>query len=141
MKYVVRQGHALGWPTGDILPGGEVPASLSAAEATRLLDLGVIVAYSPEVASQAQPPDSGQHRPPGTVPASQAKGSRKSKWDLDPDALRGLSVDQLNVMIRERDENFVVPFETVEECVAHLCADFKPPVRDLAGKETVRSSV
>ena len=48
-----------------------------------------------------------------------------SRWDLDPDGLRGMTLDQLNVMILERDDS-VEPQETVEEAVEWLSQDFKP---------------
>lgn len=55
-----------------------------------------------------------------------------SKWALDPDALRGVELDQLNVMIIERDAE-QQPFDSVEEAIAWLSQDYEEP--KLASKE------
>lgn len=47
----------------------------------------------------------------------------QGKWNLDPTALAGKPLDELNVMILERDDTAAI-FETVEEAVAHLSSDF-----------------
>ena len=47
-----------------------------------------------------------------------------SKWSLNPADLEGKDLDELNVMVLERDET-VDPFETVEEAVAWLSQDFE----------------
>jgi hypothetical protein len=43
---------------------------------------------------------------------------------MDPDGIRGLALDQLNIMILERDDE-VAPFETVEEAAAWLSQDYE----------------
>lgn len=54
-----------------------------------------------------------------------------SRWTLDPETLKGKDLEQLNVMVKERDEN-ERPFETVPEAVAFLSRDFKPPAAPAA---------
>lgn len=46
-----------------------------------------------------------------------------SIWNLDPEQLKGKSLDELNVMILERDDT-IDPFDTLEEAVAQLSQDF-----------------
>jgi hypothetical protein len=46
-----------------------------------------------------------------------------SIWNLDPAELSGKDIDDLNVMILERDDS-IDPFETTEEAVAFLSKDF-----------------
>ena len=52
------------------------------------------------------------------------KSNPRGLWECDPDALKGLSIENLNVMVGERDES-IGQFETVEEAIAQLSADFK----------------
>lgn len=47
------------------------------------------------------------------------------KWDLDPEKLQGLDLDQLNVMVLERDPS-IEEFQTVEEAIEWLSQDFAP---------------
>jgi len=46
------------------------------------------------------------------------------RWDLDPIDLSGMSLQQLNIMVLERDPT-MTPFETLEEVAAQLSKDFK----------------
>lgn len=50
-------------------------------------------------------------------------GQAISKWSIDPASLTSKTLDELNVMILERDEK-IEPFETPEEAVAFLSQDF-----------------
>jgi|GEM_PF-3269456 len=50
----------------------------------------------------------------------------QSPWNLDAETLQGKDVDELNVMILERDENGP-EFETKEEAMAFLSQDFAAP--------------
>jgi hypothetical protein len=43
---------------------------------------------------------------------------------MDPDGIRGMSLDQLNVLILERDDS-VELFEDVDEAAAWLSKDFE----------------
>jgi len=49
----------------------------------------------------------------------------QTKWNFDPALLAGKEIDQLNVMIQERDPS-VHPFDTVEEAIAFLSSEFQP---------------
>lgn len=62
---------------------------------------------------------------PQAPPPNNGTGAAISKWVLDPATLTGKKVEDLNVMILERDPT-VKPFETVEEAVAFLSQDFQP---------------
>lgn len=50
----------------------------------------------------------------------------KRLWDLDPDGLKGKSLEELNVMVAERDPE-IPALDTVEEAVAWLSQDFVEP--------------
>lgn len=52
-----------------------------------------------------------------------AAKSQKSPWVLDPTLLKGKSLDDLNVMLLERDDQAEV-FDTPEEAIAFLSQDF-----------------
>lgn len=51
-------------------------------------------------------------------------------WSLDPDGLRRMHVEELNVMIQERDSG-VDPFDTSKEAAAWLSQDFVAPVMEV----------
>ena len=51
--------------------------------------------------------------------------STEGRWTLNPSALEGKSLDELNVMVAERDSS-IEPFETSEEAIAHLSQDYAP---------------
>ncbi len=57
--------------------------------------------------------------PPASQPVS-------SKWIINPALLHAKDLNQLNVMIRERDPS-IQPFETREEAIAFISQDYKPP--------------
>lgn len=49
----------------------------------------------------------------------------QSVWIMNPANLEGLDLNQLNIMVAERDPH-VKPFDTVEEAKSQLTKDFKP---------------
>jgi hypothetical protein len=50
----------------------------------------------------------------------------KSRWSIDPATLRGMTLEQLNVMVAERDEKGEIKaFTTIEEAIAFLSQDFE----------------
>lgn len=59
-------------------------------------------------------------------PANPAR-VENSPWTLDPDGLKGKSLDELNVLIQERAQEDIQPMDTVEEAVAFLSQDYAPP--------------
>jgi hypothetical protein len=56
--------------------------------------------------------------------APQPVTHKQTLWHLDPAGLEGKTLDQLNVMILERDET-VEPFGTTEEAIAFLSQHFE----------------
>jgi hypothetical protein len=50
----------------------------------------------------------------------------RSKWDVDPATLEGKTIEQLNVMVAERDPS-IQAFPTAPEAAAFLCQDFNRP--------------
>lgn len=63
----------------------------------------------------------------GVVGASGARVERPprpvSKWAINPLALEQRPLEELNVMVRERDPS-IPPFKTREEAIAKLSSDF-----------------
>jgi hypothetical protein len=135
---VKRGGSIVGpdnkhYKSGDVIPSG----LLSAKQIQEHLKSGFLQASRPaaralsleEIASVASDEDFVENAP-GSSPVAGISESGNpvavnSRWDLDPDGLRGMTLDQLNVMILERDDS-VEPLETVEEAVEWLSQDFKP---------------
>ena len=56
------------------------------------------------------------------------EGKKGSVWILDPDGLRSKSLEELNVMVIERQPE-LEPFETYQEAVAWLSQDYVEPVK------------
>lgn len=54
-----------------------------------------------------------------------ADPDKKSKWRVDPDTLRGLSLEDVNIRILEIDST-VEPFEDLDEAIAFASQDFTP---------------
>ncbi len=54
-----------------------------------------------------------------------AQAPSPSKYLLNPANLRGKSLQELNLLVKGKDVS-VEPFETVEEAIAHLSADYEP---------------
>lgn len=50
-----------------------------------------------------------------------------SQFATDPMTLSGQTLDNLNLMVAERTNGAMGPFQTCEEAVAVLCRDFKKP--------------
>ena len=77
----------------------------------------------------ASDPGAGAILSPATVtqpipgPEVDGAGSPKSPWIFDPAELAGKPLDELNVIIKERD-TAVEPFATVEEAIAFLSQNY-----------------
>lgn len=48
----------------------------------------------------------------------------RGPWRHNPDHLEGKSLDELNIMVQEQDED-IEPFETVEEAIFFLSQDYQ----------------
>lgn len=79
-------------------------------------------------AAELEKQGKGPSKPAPTKPSSpgQKQAPPAAKWDLDPETLRGLPLEQLNLMVRERDPN-VAPFDNVDEAIAQLSVEFRKP--------------
>lgn len=87
------------------------------------------VSTNPPVSSRDGVEDqivSGQGSDPESprITSRPTAGADKSQWTLDPDTLKDKSLDDLNVMVLERDSS-VEPFETEEEAIAYLSQDYE----------------
>lgn len=63
--------------------------------------------------------------PPVLTPQKPDKKDFKptSKWLFNPEDLEGNTLQELNLLIKERDAS-VDPYETTEEAIAHLSQDY-----------------
>jgi len=61
---------------------------------------------------------------PFKVPPKITKLDTIGRWDVNPINLSGMQLQQLNIMVLERDPT-MTPFETIEEAAAQLSKDFK----------------
>lgn len=69
--------------------------------------------------------------PDRTVEAEQQEGyMRPSPWVHDPASLVGMSLTELNILIRDSDDS-IEPFETVEEASSFLSKDHHKVPKDL----------
>lgn len=136
---VTKGGSVVGpnnvlYRSGQIVPGGvfsdqQVKAHLASGY------LRVVPGSAPvaSVESKPEPEEGAVENPPGLDPTPSVGSSGDlapapkiaSRWVLDPDALKGMTLDQLNVMVVERDES-IEPFDTVEEAIEWLSQDFVP---------------
>ena len=57
-------------------------------------------------------------------PPKPTKLDTVGRWDVDPINLTSMNLQQLNIMVLERDPT-MTPFETIEEAAAQLFKDFK----------------
>ena len=114
MHYRVTQDRGCQSSTGIIYAAGQ---TVDLGEFTgqdlidRLVAKGFLEAFDPTT-------------PPPPPPKGRTGRMNPSIWVVDPSGIRGLDVDQLNVMILERDAK-VQPFETVEEASAWLSQDYE----------------
>lgn len=74
--------------------------------------------YVEEVELPAKKPEPKTEAPKGTGRA------RRSKWNVDPDSLRGLTLDQLNIRIKQIDGRRK-PAQSVEEAIQILSEDYE----------------
>jgi len=63
---------------------------------------------------------------PAAEPVVEGRGDKVSPtpWVFDPESLQGIDIDQLNVLIAERDES-IEPFEDVDEAIDWLSQDYE----------------
>lgn len=115
----VAKSNSILTPGGaQLLPGADIPpGTLTPERETALLLKGLIVEVLPSEDNPAPAPirKGVPTRPGSGIP---------SLWILDPANLEGKDLDDLNVMILERDDS-IEPFETIEEAIGQLCMDFE----------------
>lgn len=93
-----------------------------------LLDEGQIVPHTEFKSKVELPPQEVAVVGEEGISAPKARRTavkHKSPWSEDPGALEGKSLDELNLLIIEKDPSSV-PMETPEEARAWLSQDFKP---------------
>ena len=102
-------------PSGRYHKPGEVvdPAEFGTDQLEVLVRAGYLVRSEPLVEEDLEPEGrTGRVSP--------------SIWILDPKPLHSLGVEELNVMVLERDSS-IAPFDTAEEAVAWLSQHYEEP--------------
>lgn len=103
-------------PNRGVHPRGSVidPKLFSDGHWKMLIRDGYVEEFELQTEKPAQKPEAkrGTGRP------------RRSKWNVDPDSLRGLSLDQLNIRIKQVDGRRK-PAQSVDEAIEILSADFE----------------
>ena len=140
MIFKVKKGGSILGPNNVLYRSGQVVPSglLSAAQIKEHLSSGYLTALrskppelSPEeVEAGLSAEEESTDAPPGVETnlgiSEEGTPTITSLWAIDPDGLRSMSLDQLNVMIMERDDK-VEPFEDLEEAIAWLSQDYEEP--------------
>jgi len=113
MHYRVTQDRGCQSPTGVVYaPGQKIDSGeFDQGLLDRLVAKGFLETYEPNAA----PPPAPAGRPVRTIP---------SIWVMDPAGIRGMSLDQLNIMILELDDS-VDLFEDADEAAAWLSKDYE----------------
>lgn len=120
MKVVVSPGHSVLIGSDQKLPGSilNIP---NEAEAKNLIKSGFV--HEPgKLHKKTEVPALGVEES-GSLTTT-TKNTAKTPWSTNPAELSETSLEDLNIMILERDPT-IAPFETREEAVAQLTMDFK----------------
>lgn len=141
MNLRVKKGGSIMGPDGKVYKGGAImpPGLLTKSMVLEHVRSGYLEAHEERPKSmgvkdlELRLSDEPEPAPPGVRVdlAVGLSGQPKvaSKWARDPDSLRGMDLDSLNVMVAELDDS-VPPFETQGEAVAFLSQDYEAPVTD-----------
>lgn len=154
MIYKVKEGGSIMSPDGSMVfkPGMQVPVGGKHGLTQKMINEHLRAGYLRAVAGKA--PEMARDDVPGVekdkpVIPMESDGERalkpegadegmpdkpepvklSSKWAMDPDVLEQMNLEQLNVMVLERDES-VPLFETKEEAVGWLSQDYEPPAME-----------
>lgn len=113
-KYIVAAGRSVMTPNGThLLPDTEIIDAHGISKQALEDHLKNGFVYSP--GSDAVVP---------STPVVPLPNTSAGKWDMNPAQLQGKTIEQLNLLVLERDST-QKPFETAEEAIAHLSQDFK----------------
>lgn len=97
---------------------------LEGEDLARLGEAGIVTPLLQDFHTVVPLPEDGQPPPDHPVaPAAALLKPRESAFDVDPALLAGVPLEQLNVMIAERDPEIGL-CDTVEEAVSILSKDF-----------------
>lgn len=110
--------------------GGTVPGATSSREGARDITDPSATSFS---TSNSKSGDTGTSIRTGSKPSGTkepAVKQRESIWDLNPANLKDKSLDELRVMIQERDSSLtkedLEALSTVEDAINFLSSDYKP---------------
>lgn len=130
-KYLVAKGRSMLYKTTNLGPGTDV-TNLGLKHMEDHIRSGHVVRIGEAEASATNPPE-----PPATFKeplksdqdadpkGKSVKLETVGKWTFNPAKLEEKTLDQLNVLVQERDSS-QSPFEKREDAVARLSSDFKP---------------
>lgn len=125
-QYIVAKGRSILHKQEVILPGTVVSTDIPGF-AHHLRD-GYIVVRGTDETEIGGPPALGvdQDMPDGAK-AESITLKAVGKWNLDPAICEKKTLEQLNVLVREKDAS-IAPFETKTEALSQLCQDFQKPL-------------
>ncbi|MFG0317080.1 MAG: hypothetical protein ACF8XB_07405 [Planctomycetota bacterium JB042] len=130
MKLIVAKGRSILLPDrSQITEGQTVPLDRVSRDLAREYvrsGFAVEASSGPSVFDEDDRPPEDPRPPQDDRPPGQRDAPPFQKWGLDPDGLTGLSLEQLNLLVRERDPD-IEPFDTVEEAVVQLSHEYVAP--------------
>lgn len=124
MAYRVRKGTVTFkeslYKQGDVIDDDHLP---DPQRVQHLCKVGILCSEEEE----ALPTDTITSNYGGVEQTKEAPARHTDKrWALDPDGLRGKPLEELNVMIKERDDSLPL-METEAEAIAFLSKNYKAP--------------
>lgn len=111
-RYRATTARGLSYKQQHYAPGALLPEDMEQNSLESAKKRGLVEEVTGEIQERDQPVD--RRALNRTVP--------RGRWDLKPERLQNKSLEQLNVMVRERDAS-IEPFETREEAIAQLSLD------------------
>lgn len=118
----ISLGFGKDYREGMYLPKDDVNLSANLSEFIRDGKVEEVDVEEDDRGNVVTPRPTGNEIAPGS-PSSVTDSAKK--WNHDPDELAALDLETLNLRVMETDPS-VGPFDTVEDAIAQLSADFVP---------------
>lgn len=132
-KHVVAKGRAIHW-NGQVIEEGADVTGMPFKNMVDHIKSGFVVELdTPDPLPEEQRKFVEPIASDQDLAVQGTKLQAVGKWALDPKALKGKTLDQLNVMVKERDAQ-LKPFEKTEDAIERLSSDFRPAPAPLPKK-------